>query len=38
MLVHGANLRQKETSVRKYADDVSRRLLSEIREQYDVWH
>jgi hypothetical protein len=38
MFVHGDNLRQKETSVRKYSEPNSRKLLAEIRTEYDRWH
>ena len=37
MLVHGANLAQKEKGDRKYTDAEARKFLSEIREKYDLW-
>ena len=37
-LVHGSNLRQKETQRTKYRDALSRAYLSEIRTEYDRWH
>lgn len=37
MHVHGDNLQQKETADAKYTDAESRRLLREIRKQYDAW-
>jgi len=36
--VHGANLLQKEQHKKKYKDDESKRLLSEIRLEYNQWH
>lgn len=38
MLVHGDNLRQKERSQSRYADEESRVYLTEIRTEYDKWH
>jgi hypothetical protein len=37
-LVHGDNLREKETHRTKYQDDASRLYLAEIRWRYDQWH
>lgn len=37
-LVHGSNLRQKETNPAKYRDGASRTYLAEIRAAYDTWH
>jgi hypothetical protein len=37
VFVHGQNLRQKENHPTKYRDEVSRRLLLEIRPKYDEW-
>jgi hypothetical protein len=38
MLVHGANLRAKESHKTKYKDADSKRYLAEIRSLYDDWH
>ncbi len=38
VLVHGSNLKQKETHRTKYRDEQSRMYLIEIRERYDAWH
>ena len=38
MLVHGANLSQKEIHKKKYTDDQSRQYLTEIRDSYNQWH
>lgn len=38
MLVHGANLEQKENHRTKYLDSDSREYLAEIRKKYDEWH
>ncbi|MBI3654014.1 MAG: Bpu10I family restriction endonuclease [Acidobacteria bacterium] len=38
MLVHGANLHQKEQHRTKYQDKRSRAYLTEIRAAYDSWH
>ncbi len=38
MLVHGANLKQKENHRTKYLDSESRIYLTEIRKKYDEWH
>lgn len=38
MLVHGANLKQKEQHRSKYQDPQSRAYLAEIRAAYDQWH
>lgn len=38
ILVHGSNLAQKETHLRKYSDETSRKYLTEIRHEYDKWH
>jgi hypothetical protein len=35
--IHGANIIQKENHRTKYMDGESRKLLSEIRKQYDRW-
>ena len=37
MLVHGSNLRQKETHRTKYRDAKSQSYLAEIRTEYDKW-
>ncbi len=37
MFVHGNNLEQKESHKTKYQDADSRRYLSEIRIEYDLW-
>lgn len=37
-LVHGDNLRQKETHRTKYRDTESRKYLIEIRTEYDKWY
>ena len=36
-LVHGSNLRQKESHLTKYRDATSTTYLGEIREKYDEW-
>lgn len=36
-LVHGSNLRQKESHLTKYRDITSTTYLGEIREKYDEW-
>jgi hypothetical protein len=36
-LVHGENLSHKESNSGKYTDTESKRLLSEIRAEYDLW-
>jgi hypothetical protein len=36
-LVHGSNLRQKESHQTKYRDTASTTYLGEIREKYDEW-
>src|SRR5690349_16369295 len=38
MLVHSMNILQKEMSLRKYGDEVSKKYLSEIKERYQLWH
>lgn len=38
MLVHAANITQKETHKRKYKDVVSKTYMTEIRGKYDEWH
>ena len=38
ILVHGSNLAQKERQTSKYADELSRQYLKEIRAEYDKWH
>jgi hypothetical protein len=38
MLVHGANLEQKENHQTKYLDLESREYLKEIRKKYDEWY
>jgi hypothetical protein len=38
MLVHGNNLRHKETHLTKYIDLTSKQYLKEIRVAYDKWH
>lgn len=37
VFVHGSNLEQKESHPKKYRDELSRRLLVEVREHYDRW-
>lgn len=37
VFIHGQNLEQKETHRTKYRDAISRRLLEEVRTQYDQW-
>jgi hypothetical protein len=37
MFVHGSNLKQKEHHATKYTDDDSKKLLTEIRKEYDRW-
>lgn len=37
VFVHGQNLEQKERHKSKYRDARSRRLLAEVRVQYDLW-
>jgi hypothetical protein len=38
VLVHGDNLRQKETHNTKYGDAESKKYLAEIRQNYDAWN
>lgn len=38
ILAHGSNLAQKERSTAKYADEVSKQYLKDIRIAYDKWH
>jgi hypothetical protein len=37
VFVHGQNLAQKEAHQTKYLDDTSRKLLEEVRREYDEW-
>ncbi|MBT3069461.1 Bpu10I family restriction endonuclease [Rhodomicrobium sp. Az07] len=37
VFVHGQNLEQKERHRTKYRDSVSRKLLLEVRKQYNLW-
>jgi DNA (cytosine-5)-methyltransferase 1 len=38
VLIHGSNLRAKETHKTKYTKEIERKYLAEIRIKYDEWH
>jgi hypothetical protein len=37
MFVHGDNIAQKVSDVRKYNDDIAKTYLAEIKEEYEKW-